>query len=91
MATIAAFVQIIDGDGLGLVIGQAGGIRDPDGDVVGLVFFEVQQAAVGHGDLAGGGIDREAAARIIRQLVAEGLTAIGIATRGDAHHGAVGR
>ena len=61
----------------------------PHGDVVRGGAFAVQQRAVGDGDDAGGGIDREGAAGVVVQRVGDGVGGVGVGgVGGDRDQGA---
>ena len=83
-------VDVADVDREGLGVGQAAGIGDPNRDVVGGGALEVEQGAVGDGDLAGGAVDGEAPAGVVRQGIGGAVAGIRVRGRDRADRGAVG-
>src|SRR5207247_710730 len=85
-----ARVDVGDGDGERLRGTAAGAVGGPHGDAVAGGRLEVQQAPVGHGDDAGGGVDRKSAAGVVGQAVSH-CRAVGVrGGGGDADRRAAG-
>ena len=82
------FVDVVDVDCEGFAIGQTAAVGDQDRHVVAGRGLEVEQAAVGDRDLAGGGVDGEAAAGVVRQAVGRAVACVRVGRRDRTDRGA---